>query len=154
MKTIRFFILTALSIYMAVVAPCHAQRTSVSEAKIVAQSYLGRDTTQTRNRVARVITEIDRNGNPLMHEVIMNDSTIVLVSGSKATNPILATYKEAKGVFETDNIPCGLSVLIDFYREAIAFIADNSVRTEDNEEWHLMLNGERPQPRGHRLAHI
>lgn len=130
---------------MAVVAPCHAQRASVSEAKIVAQTFLGRDTTQTRNRVARVITEIDRNGNPLMHEVIMNDSTIVLVSGSKVTSPILATYKEATGIFETDNLPCGLSVLVDYYREAIAFVDKNNVRGETNNEWQSLLNGERIQ---------
>ena len=105
MKKIKFFILTALPIYMVIVAPCHAQRTSVSEAKIVAQTFLDRDTTQTRNRIARVVTDTDRDGNPLMHEVIMNDSTIVLVSGSKATSPILATYKEATGIFETDNLP-------------------------------------------------
>ena len=85
--------------------PCNAQRVSVSEARIVAQTYLGRDTTQTRNRAARVVTDTDRNGNALMHEVIMNDSTIILVSGSKATSPILATYKEATGIFETDNLP-------------------------------------------------
>ena len=128
--------------------PCNAQRVSVSEARIVAQTYLGRDTTQTRNRAARVVTDTDRNGNALMHEVIMNDSTIILVSGTKAVRPILATYKEEKGIFETDIIPCGLSVLIDFYREAIAFIADNNVGLEYNEEWQLLLNGVQPQPRG------
>lgn len=141
----KYFLIIATALCLSAAVPCHAQPATANEAKIVAQTYLGRDTTQVRNRVARVTMDNDRNGTPLMYEVIMNDSTIVLVSGSKATNPILATYKEATGIFETNNLPCGLSVLVDFYREAIAFVDENNVRGETNNEWQSLLNGERIQ---------
>lgn len=142
----KYFLIIATALCLSAAVPCHAQPATANEAKIVAQTYLGRDTTQVRNRVARVTMDNDRNGTPLMYEVIMNDSTIVLVSGSKATNPILATYKEATGIFETNNLPCGLSVLVDFYREAIAFVDENNVRGEINDEWKRLLNRERLQP--------
>ncbi|MBR4229532.1 MAG: C10 family peptidase [Bacteroidales bacterium] len=143
-KVILMVMVTAVYITTS----CYAQIVTVNEAKKVAQVYMGRDTVRMYDNIARVNTDYDREGKPLLHEVIMNDSTIVLVSGNKATTPILAIYKNAKGILESDILPCGLSIFIDFYRQTIALIAENSVHTENNDEWQRLLDGERlPLPR-------
>ena len=137
--TALFFVLVAL--------PCPAQRVTISEAKKAAQTFLGRDTLLLRNRIDRVNSDEDSNGVPLLYEIVMHDSTIVLVSGNKAICPILATYNNAFGVLETDNIPCGLEMLMGFYRQVIAYATDNNVRTENNQKWQQLIDGETPQSR-------
>lgn len=130
---------------MYITSSCHAQIVTLNEARKVAQVYIGRDTVRMYDNIARVNTDYDRAGNPLLHEVIMNDSTIVLVSGNKATTPILAIYNNSKGILESDVLPCGLSIFIDFYRQTIASIAEDSMHTENIDEWQRLLDGERPQ---------
>ena len=144
MKKWNILLITVLLLNGGLVLTCQAQKATTNEAKLVALTYLGIDTSQQRYRVAKVNTEYDSIGNPLMYEVIMNDSTIVLVSGNKTTCPILATYQcaDGEGILEDDALPCGLAIMMDFYKQTLTSFFESGARLTPNEEWQRLLNGE------------
>ena len=111
---------------------------------------------QTKNGFSEIqITSINsdtgQNG-IVMYEVETSVNKTVLLSGSRACLPILATY--AGSQLYDDNLPCGLTFLFDYYRERI-----DSSFSLDPKEWHyagewadLIRGKSRPSTKGTIIA--
>jgi hypothetical protein len=83
------------------------------------------------------------NGDILMYEVIFENGAAVLLSGSKACQPVLGYYtKEGKeSVFDTNNInvPPGLLALLDDYAQMIEWsLTRDSVDLHYESEWNTL----------------
>lgn len=150
----RKLVIKIMTVSFFIGAPycCSAQRVSLNEATSVAQTYLRQYSNRQNDNVARVITEQNNAGNPLMYEIIMQDSTIVLVSGHKACDPILGTYSGCVGIFESEQIPCGLAVLMDYYKQTITYCIENNIRSDFNTKWQQLLSGETTQQNRSRIG--
>jgi len=99
---------------------------------------------QNNGVIKTVKTKRDISNRPLLYEVIMADSSVVLLSGNKACTPILGEYKYS-GVSIVDNfemIPCGLKCLVNNYLEQISQCYDSDNNLNDNPQWNIIMNQE------------
>ena len=87
-----------------------------------------------------------------MYEVETSINKTVLLSGSRACQPILGTYAGSQ-LFD-DNLPCGLMFMFNYYRERIdsSFSLDPK-KTSYAEEWSSLIKGEmNPNTKGSPIA--
>ena len=83
------------------------------------------------------------NDRPILYEIIMVDSSAVLLSGNKACTPLLGEYKFS-GISIVDDfemIPCGLKCLVNCYIRQIKQCFESEGPIEDNLQWDLFVRG-------------
>ena len=83
------------------------------------------------------------NDRPILYEIIMVDSSAVLLSGNKACTPLLGEYKFS-GISIVDDfemISCGLKCLVNSYIRQIKQCFESEGPIEDNLQWDLFVRG-------------
>ena len=131
-------IIMLLSLYGSVLAQnTVSEREALSVAISVAKNQRNNGTVESIKKMTGV------NDRPILYEIIMVDSSAVLLSGNKACTPLLGEYKFS-GISIVDDfemIPCGLKCLVNSYIRQINQCFESEGPIEDNLQWDLFVRG-------------
>ena len=99
---------------------------------------------QRNNSIVETVKKMTgTNNQPILYEVIMADSSVVLLSGNKACTPLLGEYKYC-GISIVDDfemIPCRLKCLVRNYVNQINQCYESVIPLDENPQWNLIVNG-------------
>lgn len=124
---------------------CFAQQQVTREEAVnVAVSVMKCNRTEISSHLIDTIYTYRENNHTLLFEVHFNTGESVLLSGSKACTPVLGLITNEFGVStngilnQYDQIPEGLSELIDSYIEQIRYSFDNNLKPYYYDEWRCL----------------
>lgn len=135
--------ITILIVLMLLYGTVSAQ-SAVSERDAESVAIAVATNQQNKGLVRTVKKKTDVNNHPLLYEVIMEDSSAVLLSGNRACTPILGEYKYS-GISIVDDfemIPCGLKCLVKNYEDQIKWCYESETFLNDNPQWSTIATQE------------
>lgn len=122
----------------------YAQKT-VSNNEAISVAHTARQIMNTKGRavIQKTNLRIDNIDRILWYEIQYDDGVIVLVSGHKSCTPILGIIDGGtkSTLDDTNNIACGMKVLLKSYSEIIEECYDNDSILEKNDDWNKYLSG-------------
>ena len=123
------------------------KQVSLTEAQNAAVNFINKHAVNKNyslKQIVNVNTDSKRN-NTLLYEVMFDDGWAVLLSGSKATLPILGLYQSMnQSILNTEDIPCGLNVFLKEYKEQILCVFDKDTISLCYEtEWNNLQSNDR-----------
>ena len=109
------------------------QQVPIGEAQKAAEQFISKRKAN-KEPVVENVYSLKRENHTLMYEVVFNDGQGVLLSGSKACQPVLGFYNvPAKGrsIFDDDNddVPDGLKFMLGEYEAQITLCFKNDTIT-------------------------
>lgn len=138
----KYLYVTIVFVLLLIYGTVSAQ--SVVSEKDAESAAIAVATNQQNNGIIRTVKKkTDSSNHPLLYEVIMEDSSAVLLSGNKACTPILGEYKYC-GISIVDDfemIPCGLKCLVNNYVNQISQCYESDNHLDDNSRWNSIING-------------
>lgn len=142
------------SIFIGSAAYPSIQQVSLEEAQKAALATIGKNadsrllSTNTNNKI-RIVNQLTELEHTLMYEVVFEDNSAVLLSGSKACLPVLGHYtvsEDNQSVF-ADETPGGLKDLIEVYRRQIeACFRNDTITLHYRNEWQELQANEKQIP--------
>jgi len=131
------------------------QQVSKSEARQAAINILYKKSDVLRisynTEIGTVHSFYNRNGDTLMYEVVFENGATILLSGSKACQPVLGYYvknqSDKSSVFDTTNInvPCGLQALLNDYAKEIEWcFSQGNIALSYQNQWNELQQSNYP----------
>lgn len=112
---------------------------AVSESEAISIAIKTATNKQNNGVIGAVKSKTDINNRPLLYEVIMADSSVVLLSGHKACMPLLGEYRYSgiSIVDDFEKIPCGLKCLVNYYIDQVKLCYESADLLSDNPQWNI-----------------
>ena len=124
------------------------RQVSLNEAMEASLTRVAAQSSLPRSNISVVDAAFCRNtaGDTLLYEIATNAGLTVLLSGSRVCLPVLGVHGNEEGLLlnKIDSLPCGLRLLIDWYKVQIDdSFHDVGMVSSHLQEWHSLINGER-----------
>lgn len=131
----------------AITLAAQMQQVSSEEASLATVTRVKAQTASLEVGITNMAWIANEKNDVLLYEIATDKGLTVLLSGSKACQPILAVHSSDGGLYlrKYNELPCGIRFFIDWYKAQVdSCFHKRGVSLYHQNEWDSLINGQLP----------